>query len=35
MGLVAVNAGNNTAGAINAFLTLDPPVWTTYPDGQN
>ena len=24
-----------TAGAINAYLTLDPPKWQAYPEGQN
>lgn len=24
-----------TAGAINAYITMDPPVWRAYPEGQN
>jgi hypothetical protein len=35
LGILAVNAGNNTAGAINAFLTWDPQNWHDYPDAVN
>ena len=35
LGILAVNAGNNTAGAINAFLTWDPQNWHDYQDGVN
>jgi len=35
LGILAVNAGTNTAGAINAFLTMDPTLWKSYADGAN
>lgn len=36
LGLLVVTAGaTTTAGAISAFLTLDPPVFRTYPEGNN
>lgn len=35
LGILAVNAGNVTAGAINAFLTWDPQNWHDYPDAVN
>lgn len=36
LGLVQVQAvAALTAGAINAFLTMDPPGWKAYPEGQN
>lgn len=35
LGILAVNAGANTAGAINAFLTWDPQNWHDYQDGVN
>jgi hypothetical protein len=35
LGILAVNAGANSAGAINAFLTLDPQAWEAYPDAVN
>lgn len=33
--LVTTGTTTTTAGAINAFLTLDPKGWQAYPEGQN
>ena len=33
--LAIVGTTTVTAGAINAFLTLDPPVWKAYAEGAN
>lgn len=36
IGILAVTATTTiTAGSINAFLTLDPPYWKSYPDAVN
>ena len=35
LGILGVDVGTHTAGAINAFLTPDPGGWTAYPDGAN
>ena len=35
LGILQVSVGTHTAGAINAFLTLDPYGWRSYPDGNN
>ena len=35
LGILVVGTGTQTAGAINAFLTLDPAGWRGYPDAQN
>ena len=35
VGILGVGLGTQTAGAINAFLTLDPYGWRSYPDGNN
>lgn len=35
LGILAVGTGTHTSGAINAFLTMDPAGWTSYPDGNN
>ena len=36
LGILAVTATTTTtAGAINAFLTLDPTGWSAYPEGAN
>ncbi len=36
LGILAVTATTTTtAGAINAFLTDDPSLWTSYADGNN
>lgn len=35
LGILGVGTGTHTAGAIKAFLTLDPHGWRSYPDGQN
>lgn len=36
LGILAVTATTTTtAGAINAFLTLDPVKWRAYPDAEN
>lgn len=33
LGILGVGVGTHTAGSINAFLTLDPVGWKSYPDG--
>lgn len=35
LGILLVDVGSSTAGAINAFLTPDPYGWTSYPDANN
>ena len=35
LGVLQVSVGTHTAGAVNAFLTLDPHGWRAYPDGNN
>jgi len=35
LGILVVGTGTQTAGAINAFLTLDPAGWRSYPDANN
>jgi len=35
LGILAVNAGTVTAGAVNAFLTWDPQNYHDYPDAVN
>ncbi len=35
LGILAVGTGTQSAGAINAFLTLDPAGWRAYPDAIN
>ncbi len=35
LGILAVGTGTQSAGAINAFLTLDPTGWRSYPDAIN
>lgn len=35
LGILLVDVGSSTSGAINAFLTPDPHGWTAYPDGNN
>jgi hypothetical protein len=35
LGILAVDVGTHTAGAINAFLTPDPYGWASYPDANN
>ena len=35
LGLLMVDVGGPTSGAINAFLTFDPSGWTSYPDASN
>lgn len=35
LGLTVTEVGDYTAGAIKAFLTLDPPAWRAYPEGMN
>jgi len=35
LGILLVDVGSSTAGAINAFLTSDPYGWISYPDANN
>ncbi len=35
LGILVVGTGTQSAGAINAFLTLDPHGWRSYPDANN
>ena len=35
LGVLGVGTGTHTAGAIDAFLSLDPSGWRSYPDGNN
>lgn len=35
LGITLTDVGSSSSGAINAFLTLDPYGWTSYPDGNN
>lgn len=35
LGILLVDVGSSTSGNINAFLTLDPHGWTSYPDASN
>lgn len=35
LGILIVGTGTQTAGNINAFLTLDPAGWRSYPDAAN
>lgn len=35
LGLQAVRVGTVSAGAINAFITMDAGEWTSYPDAVN
>lgn len=35
LGILGVGTGTHTAGAINAFLTIDPAGWRSYPDAVN
>ncbi len=35
LGILGVSVGTHSAGAINAFLTLDPYGWRAYPDANN
>ncbi|KKK67433.1 hypothetical protein LCGC14_2954120 [marine sediment metagenome] len=35
LGLLIVGTGTQSAGNINAFLTLDPAGWRSYPDAAN
>ena len=35
LGILVVGTGTQSAGAINAFLTLDPRGWRSYPDATN
>jgi hypothetical protein len=35
LGLTVTEVGDYTAGTIKAFLTVDPPAWRAYPEGNN
>lgn len=35
LGLTVTEVGDYTAGTIKAFLTLDPPAWRAYAEGNN
>ncbi len=35
LGVLGVGTGTHTAGAIDAFLTIDPHGWRSYPDAVN
>ena len=35
LGILNVDVGTQTTGAVNAFLTIDPHGWTAYPDASN
>lgn len=35
LGILGIGTGTHTAGAINAFLTIDGAGWNAYPDGNN
>lgn len=35
LGILVVGTGTQTSGNINAFLTLDPMGWRSYPDAAN
>ena len=35
LGILVVGTGTQTSGNINAFLTLDPAGWRSYPDAAN
>ena len=35
LGILLVDVGSSTSGNINAFLTIDPHGWTSYPDATN
>ncbi|KKN58461.1 hypothetical protein LCGC14_0551930 [marine sediment metagenome] len=35
LGILVVGTGTQSAGAINAFLSVDPHGWRSYPDANN